>query len=261
MPLEYVVEEGVGLIRLNRPDVLNAFDEELGLSTLEAVNSASADGSVRCVVITGAGRAFSSGEDLSTLSEDYRAGDVPDLGATLVSRYNPLIRAIRSAPKPVVAALNGVAAGAGASIALACDFRIASERAKITLAFIKVGLIPDSGAIWLLSKMVGSARAWELCATGDAVSAADALSWGLVNKVVPDDHFHDEWRAYARSLASGPTRAYALTKMLANNALERTLIEQLDAEVSAQSEAGQTLDHLEGVQAFLEKRAPNFRGE
>lgn len=175
-------------------------------------------------------------------------------------RYNPLIRAIRAAPKPVVAALNGVAAGAGASIALACDFRIASQHAKLILAFIKVGLVPDSGGLWFLIRMVGAARAWELAATGAPLSAEDALGLGLVSKVVAADNFDEEWKDFARSLATGPTRALALTKSLLDDAARLTLDEQLDREVEAQSEAGRTSDHLEGVRAFLGKRPPSFWG-
>ena len=258
--LEYEVSDGVGLIRFNRPDVLNAFNDELGYAALDAVSSAADDDSVRCIVITGAGRAFSSGEDLGTLADGYRAGEVPDLGETLVKRYNPLIRAIRSAPKPVVAAVNGVAAGAGASVAFACDFRIASAKAKFVLAFIGVGLVPDSGAIWFLTKMVGTAKAWELAATGAPMSAEEALRLGVVTKVAALDDFEAAWQEFAAQLAAGPTRAYALTKTLANMAIDRSLVEQLDAEVSMQTEAGKTVDHLEGVQAFLEKRPPNFQG-
>src|ERR671918_396979 len=178
--LQYEVSDGVGLVTFNRPDVLNAFNDELGFAALDAVNGAADDDNVRCIVITGAGRAFSSGEDLGTLADGYRAGEVPDLGETLVKRYNPLIRAIRSAPKPVVAAVNGVAAGAGASVAFACDFRITSEKAKFVLAFVDVGLVPDSGAVWFLTKMVGTAKAWELAATGAPLSADEALRLEVV---------------------------------------------------------------------------------
>jgi 2-(1,2-epoxy-1,2-dihydrophenyl)acetyl-CoA isomerase len=259
--LEYVASDGVGLITFNRPDVLNAFNDELGFAALEAMNSAAADENVRCVVMTGTGRAFSAGEDLGALSEAYRAGEVPDLGETLVKRYNPLVRAIRSAPKPVVAAVNGVAAGAGASIALACDFRIASEKAKFILAFVDVGLVPDSGGLWFLTKMVGTAKAWELAATGAPLPADEALRLGVVNKVATVEDFEPTWREFVGRLAAGPTRAYALIKSLANVAIDRSLVEQLDAEVSIQTEAGKTIDHLEGVQAFLEKRPPNFQGQ
>ena len=260
MSLTVEVDGGVAVITLNRPDVLNAFNDELGLALVDEVTKASDDESVRCIVITGAGRAFSSGEDLGALSQGYEAGEVPDLGQTLVRRYNPLIRAVRAAPKPVVAAVNGVAAGAGASLALACDFRIASERAKLVLAFIKVGLIPDSGGLWFLAKMVGAAKAWELGATGDPLGAEEALRLGLVTKVVSAEDFEKEWRAFAAGLAAGPTRAYAITKRLVNGALDRSLDEQLDEEVGAQTEAGRTADHLEGVQAFLAKRRPDFTG-
>jgi 2-(1,2-epoxy-1,2-dihydrophenyl)acetyl-CoA isomerase len=245
MVVEYSVEQGVAAIVLNRPEVLNAFDDELGFALLDRVREASADDSVRCIAITGAGRAFCSGEDLGALAGGYESGNPPELGSTLTDRYNPLIRALRSTPKPVVAAVNGVAAGAGASLALACDYRIASEKAKFVLAFIKVGLVPDSGAVWFLTNMVGEARAMELATTGRPVDAQEALSLGLVNEVVTPDELENRW----------------LTKELVYRASERSLDEQLDAEVIAQASAGSTSDHLEGVQAFLSKRSPRFRGK
>lgn len=260
MSIGYSVEGGVAVVLLDRPDVLNAFDDTMGAEMLAAVQKAVADDGVRCMVVTGAGRAFCSGEDLGALSAQYERGEVPELGRTLVDRYNPLIRAIRSAPKPVVAAVNGVAAGAGASLAFACDFRIASEHAKFLLAFIKVGLVPDSGAVWFLTKLIGGARAWELAATGRPVGAEEALALGLVTEVVPAEAFEERWRTLAQELASGPTRAFALTKQLVDAATEHSLDEQLDLEVKAQTEAGRTADHLEGVQAFFAKRRPEFRG-
>jgi 2-(1,2-epoxy-1,2-dihydrophenyl)acetyl-CoA isomerase len=260
MALDYSTDGGVAVVRLNRPEVLNAFNDELGFAALDAVQKASKDESVRCIVMTGTGRAFSAGEDLGALAESYKAGDVPGLGNTLVDRYNPLIRAIRDAPKPVLAAVNGVAAGAGASIAFACDFRIAVENAKFSLAFVKVGLVPDSGGIWFLTKMVGAARAWELAATGDPITAERCLELGIVNKVARADDFETAWRSWAQDLAAGPTRAYALIKDLLNGATNRSLEDQLEAEVEAQSAAGRSKDHLEGVQAFLGKRAPEFEG-
>lgn len=261
MGIDHTLEGGVAIVTLNRPEVLNAFDDELGFAVLDAVRRAADDPAVRCIVITGAGRAFSSGEDLGALSEGYAAGRAPDLGSTLRDRYNPLIRAIRAAPKPVVAAVNGVAAGAGASLALACDFRIASEHAKLVIAFVKVGLVPDSGAVWWLTKMVGASKAWELSATGDPLSAEQAFAMGLFHRVVPADQFESEWRTFAAELAAGPTRAYALMKRLVEDATHVTLDEQLDREVDAQAAAGRTNDHMEGVKAFLEKRPPEFRGD
>lgn len=260
MPVEYEVDGSVAVLTLNRPEVLNAFDDEHGRALLDALDRAAGDDSIRCIVITGAGRAFSAGEDLGALQGIYESGSAPPLGDTLADRYNPLVRAVRSAPKPVVAAINGVAAGAGASLALACDFRIASDKAKLTLAFIKVGLVPDSGGLWFLTRMVGVARAWELAALGDPIDAGEALSLGIVNRVVSSEEFEAAWRDFARRLAAGPTRAYALTKELANAAPERSLAEQLDLEVGAQTEAGKTQDHLEGVRAFLAKRPPDFKG-
>jgi 2-(1,2-epoxy-1,2-dihydrophenyl)acetyl-CoA isomerase len=260
MPVAYDIDGAVAVVTLDRPDVLNAFDDEMGAAALEAVQKAAADDGIRCIVITGAGRAFSSGEDLGALTKTYEAGEAPDLGDTLVRRYNPLIRAIASAPKPVVAAVNGVAAGAGASVVLACDLRIASEKAKLVLAFIKVGLVPDSGAVWFLSKMLGSARALELAMSGDPVDAQRALELGLFTRVAPIEEFDQTWRAFAQELADGPTEAYALTKSLTAKAENRTLEEQLAAEVDAQTTAGKTSDHLEGMQAFFEKRRPGFKG-
>lgn len=260
MVLGYEVTHGVATITFQRPDVLNAFNDELGGAVLEAVNKASSDQAVRCIVLTGAGRAFCSGEDLGALAEGYARGEAAPLGNVLVDRYNPLIRAITSAPKPVVAALNGVAAGAGASIALACDFRIASEEAKLVLAFVKVGLVPDSGGIWFLTKMVGAAKAWELCALGDPVPAEEALRLHLVNRVVAAGEFQQAWQEFSSKLAAGPTRAFALIKQSQRSAMEKSLDDQLDFECELQAAAGASRDHLEGVQAFLAKRRPDFEG-
>lgn len=260
MTLQRTLDEGVAVLTLNRPDVLNAFDDDMGMALLDAVRDAARDPAVRSIVITGSGRAFSAGEDLAPLSDQYRRGEVPDLGDTLTNRYNPLIRELRAAPKPVIAAVNGIAAGAGASLALACDFRIASDDAKLMLAFIRVGLVPDSGALWFLAKMVGAARALELGASGHPLDAQRGLELGLFNQVVPADEFEQTWRAFAARLASMATAAFALTKQLVNEALDRSLDGQLDAEVLAQSAAGRTTDHLEGVTAFFEKRKPEFQG-
>jgi len=260
MSLNYEIDGGVAVATLSRPDVLNAFDDELGHALVDTVRKAAADDSVRCLVITGAGRAFSSGEDLAALAGDYERGTAPELGQTLINRYNPLIRALRATPKPVVAAINGVAAGAGASLALACDFRIASDRAKLVLAFIKVGLVPDSGALWHLTRMVGTGTAFRLAATGAPIDADEALALRLVDRVVPADDFEEEWRSFAAELAAGPTQAYGITKHLVAFAAEHSLEEQLEEEVHGQTRAGKTDDHMEGVTAFLGKRAPRFTG-
>ncbi len=260
MPVGYEASDGVGVITLDRPDVLNAFNHEFGHEVLDAFERASNTEEIRCIVITGAGRAFSAGEDLGALAEIYEKGSVPELGDTLVDRYNPFIRAIRAAPKPVIAAVNGVAAGAGASIALASDYRIASEHAKLVIAFVKVGLVPDSGALWFLARMVGTSRAWELASSGRVMGAEEAEQCGIFHRVVPADEFESAWRSFAQELAQGPTRAYALTKQLLQGAAERSLDEQLDVEVEVQTEAGRTADHLEGVQAFLGKREPKYEG-
>lgn len=251
---------GICVLTLNRPDVLNAFDDALGRELIDGVSDAADDPEIRCIVITGAGRAFCAGEDLGPLADDYSAGRAPDLGTTLRDRYNPLIRAIRAAPKPIIAAVNGVAAGAGASLALACDYRVGSDKAHLILAFIKVGLVPDSGALWFLSKMIGTARAFNLAVTGEALSAEDALACGVFDEVAATEAFEATWRQAAQRFASGPTRAFALCKGLLNGATERSLDQQLELEIKAQSEAGHTEDHLAGVRAFFEKQEPVFRG-
>jgi len=260
MPVGYDFGDGVATVTFDRPEVLNAFDENLGRDALAAVRRAAGDESVRCVVLTGAGRAFSSGQDLAALRADYSDGATPDLSRILRDYYNPLIRAICGAPKPVVAALNGVAAGAGASIALACDFRIASEEAKLMFPFFAVALVPDSGALWFLARMIGHARAWDLVAAGAPVGAREALDLGLVNEVVGAEELGERCLAFAARLAAGPTGAYALTKALLYSAPETTLADALEREAQAQGQAGRTADHREGVEAWLAKRTPRFGG-
>jgi 2-(1,2-epoxy-1,2-dihydrophenyl)acetyl-CoA isomerase len=258
--LDYSVADGVAVLTLDRPEVLNALNHELGTKLLDAVTTAASDDDVRCLVLTGSGRAFCSGEDLAALAAGYEAGDAPDLGRVLKERYNPLILALRRAPKPVMAAVNGVAAGAGASIVLACDFRIAAERARVLFPFVNVGLIPDSGTTWLLPRMIGSTRAWDLISTGRAVGADEAYRLGIFTEVVSSDRFEETWRSLANELAAGPTRAFALTKALVDGSWDHPLAEHLGDEARAQAEAGATADHLAGVRAFLAKEAPTFEG-
>jgi 2-(1,2-epoxy-1,2-dihydrophenyl)acetyl-CoA isomerase len=260
MPVDSSVTDGIAVITLDRQETLNSFDDGFGAEFLAAVEAASADPTARCIVISGAGRAFSAGEDLGALQSIYEKGETPPLGDTLIRRYNPTIRAITSARKPVVAALNGVAAGAGASIALACDYRVASERAKLVLAFITAGLIPDSGAIWFLARMIGTARAFHYATTAEPIDAETGTRLGLFDEVATVDGFEQAWRGFAARLAAGPTEAYAIAKELVYASTERSLHEQLELEVDAQTRAGRTADHLEGVRAFLEKRPPDFHG-
>lgn len=255
---------GVATLTLNRPDKLNAFDEALLGALAAALKQAARDAAVRCIVITGAGRAFSAGQDLGAVRARAE-GDAAATGgmsfrAHLEQGYNPVIRAIRSVEKPVVAAVNGVAAGAGASLALACDLRLASERASFIQSFVNVGLVPDSGSTWFLPQMLGFARAFELAVTAERLSAADALSLGLVNRVYPEDRFQAEVAAYAADLAARPTRAIGLTKRAMNRAPGLSLDQALAYEAQLQEIAGRSADHGEGLAAFLEKRTPRFSG-
>lgn len=259
--LTYAVADHVATITLNRPESYNAFSDQLTTELADALKSAGRDRDVRAIIITGAGKAFSSGQDLAELKERYQPGYVPELSKDLRKRYNPIIETIASMPKPTIAAVNGVAAGAGCSLALACDMRIASEHAAFMEVFVNVGLIPDSGSTYFLPRLVGHARAMELCCTGRKVDAQEAERIGLVNRTVPADDLMDEAKKLAGTMAALPGRAIALTKRLLNQSMTNDLAAQLAAEAFDQETAGRTADHMEGVTAFLEKRKPSFTGQ
>jgi 2-(1,2-epoxy-1,2-dihydrophenyl)acetyl-CoA isomerase len=249
--------EGVLTLTLNRPDALNAFTVEMKEALLAALKEAARDRDVRVLVVTGAGRAFSAGQDL----KERQAPGVADLGSELRLRYNPIILAMRRLEKPIIGAVNGVAAGAGISLALACDIVIAAENATFIEAFARVGLVPDTGSTWFLPRLVGPARAAEMMFTADPVDAATAERIGLVNRVVPAEKLMDEANALAGRLAKAAPIALALAKRALNRALEARLEESLEFEAQLQTIAGRSKDHAEGVAAFVEKRAPQFRGE
>jgi 2-(1,2-epoxy-1,2-dihydrophenyl)acetyl-CoA isomerase len=251
--------EGVMTIELNRPDSLNAWDQALGEELLAAVREAASDAAVRAVVVTGAGRAFSSGADLKAGFEPTPGG-APDVRTRLTQRYHPIITGIRRMPKPVVAAVNGPAVGIGCSLALACDLILAAESAYFLLAFVNIGLVPDGGSSVLLPERVGFARAAEMAMLGERVPAAQALEWGLVNRVVPDAKLAGEARALAERLAAGPTASYAGSKRQLNAWRFARMEEQLELEASIQQEMAGSGDFREGVQAFLERRSPRFQG-
>jgi 2-(1,2-epoxy-1,2-dihydrophenyl)acetyl-CoA isomerase len=249
--------DGVITLTLNRPDALNAFTVEMKEALLAALKDAARDKSVRVVVLTGAGRAFSAGQDL----KERQGPDVNDLGTELRTRYNPIILAMRRLEKPIIGAVNGVAAGAGMSVALACDIVIAAESARFIEAFSRVGLVPDTGSSWFLPRLVGYARAAEMVFTADPIDAATAERIGLVNRVVPDDQLLAEANALAARLALAAPIALALAKRALNRALDSGLEEALEFEAQLQTIAGRSADQREGVAAFVEKRAPDFKGE
>jgi 2-(1,2-epoxy-1,2-dihydrophenyl)acetyl-CoA isomerase len=250
-------EAGIATVTLHRPDALNSLTVPMKQELLAALRGLERNAQVRAVVLTGAGRAFCAGQDLRERLEP----DAAPLGVELRERYNPIIRAMRSLPKPIVGAINGVAAGAGASIAMACDLRIASDTASFALAFGRVGLVPDSGATWFLPRLVGAARAAEIALLGDVVPASDAERIGLVSRVVPAGELAAEARAVAARLAAGAPRAIALTKRALDRAWDRDLDAALEYEAHLQDMAGRSKDHAEGMAAFLEKRPPRFTGE
>ena len=258
----YNVADGVATITLNRPDVLNAFTDAM-LDALDgALKQAERDAQARCVVITGAGRGFCAGQDLSDVKRrEAETGHAVSFAQHLRQKYNPIVTRIRTMEKPVIGAVNGVAAGAGASLALACDLRIASDKASFVLAFVRVGLVPDSGMNYFLTHLVGYARAFELAATGGRLSAEEALRLGVVNRVVPVEGFADAAQGWARELAQSATRAIGLTKRAMNRALVASVEDVLEYEAMLQEIAGRTTDHQEGVAAFLEKRPPHFTGQ
>lgn len=251
------VADRIATITLDRPDALNALTIPMKQALLDALDDVAAAADVRAVILTGAGRAFCAGQDLRERLEP----DAPSLGVELRERYNPIVRAMRSMSKPIVGAINGVAAGAGASLAFACDLRIASEDATFVLAFGRIALVPDSGATWTLPRLVGLAKASEMALLNDPVSAAEALRIGLVSKVVPGGSLLDEARALAVRLAAGAPAALAATKRLLESGVASDFEAALDAETAAQDRLGAAADHAEGLSAFLEKRPPQFRGE
>jgi 2-(1,2-epoxy-1,2-dihydrophenyl)acetyl-CoA isomerase len=249
--------DAVLTITLNRPDALNSFTVEMKEALLAALKDAARDKEVRAIVLTGAGRAFSAGQDL----KERQAPGVSALGTELRVRYNPIILAMRRLEKPIVGAINGVAAGAGISIAMACDIVIASDKASFIEAFTRVGLVPDTGSTWFLPRLVGAARAAEMMLTAEPVDATTAERIGLVNRVVPADQLMQEATALATKLAQAAPIALALTKRALNRAYEMNLEEALDFEAQLQTIAGRSKDHVEGVAAFVEKRPAKFRGE
>jgi 2-(1,2-epoxy-1,2-dihydrophenyl)acetyl-CoA isomerase len=255
--LRVEVADSVATLTLDRPDALNSLTVPLKEELLATFRRLGRDRDVRALILTGAGRAFCAGQDLR---ERLEPGATP-LATEVRERYNPLILAMRSLGQPIIGAINGVAAGAGASLAFACDIRIAAENASFLLAFGRIGLIPDSGATWFLPRLVGPAKAAEIALTGDALSAADAERFGLVARVVPSESLPDEARALAVRLASGAPRAIALTKRALNRSWDATLEESLDYEAWLQGVAGATDDHREGLAAFVEKRPPRFSGK
>src|SRR4051795_4132648 len=254
---------GAAKVELNRPETMNAWNRHFGVDLLAAIEAVAADDEVRAVMITGAGRGFSSGADLKEMgSNDDRTPDGHwNVRATLTERYHPIITAIRTMPKPVVAAVNGPAVGIGLSLALAADLIVAAESAYFLLAFVNIGLVPDGGSTAFLPARIGYARAAEMAMLGERVPAEQALEWGLINRVVPDDELEGACDAVLQLLAQGPTTSYAGSKRLLNRRMYAGLAEQLEAEADQQREQGSTQDFREGVTAFVEKRPPQFTGE
>lgn len=252
----YEKESGVATLTLNRPQSLNAFVPQMNREVLEALKDGERDKAVHCCVITGAGRAFCAGQDLKSRTSDQKGA----LGASLREKYNPMIRQIRQMEKIVIAAVNGVAAGAGCNLALACDLRVASEEAKFIQSFVRVGLAPDSGGSFLLPRIVGLSKAMELLLLGETVDAQEARRIGLVAKVFPAAEFAQSTRALAATVARAP-RGIGLIKRAVNHAMLRDLESDLDYEAHLQEIAGRSSDYDEGVRAFLEKRTPVFTGK
>lgn len=254
--LNYALREGVATIHLNRPEVYNALNDEITYELQDALKQVTKDSNVRVVVLTGEGKAFCSGQDLKATAGGAKRSFIDSLH----KRYNPIIKAMRELPKPIIGRLNGVAAGAGCSLALACDVLVASENATLIEVFINIGLVPDSGSSYFLPRLVGRAKAFEWCSMGSRINAAEAATLGLVNKVVPVDMLDEAVKEYTDYFASAPTRSIGLIKKMLNKSNTATLEEMLEYEAYCQEIAGNSEDYREGVKAFLEKRKPVFTG-
>ncbi len=254
--LLFSTADGVATLVLNRPDKLNSFDRQMSYEVIDALDRCAADASIRAVLITGEGRAFSAGQDLAeAIAPGTKIEDI------LTTQYNPIVRRIRDLKKPVIAAVNGVAAGAGANIAFACDLTLAAENANFIQSFINIGLIPDSGGTFTLPRLVGMQRAFGQMILAPKVSANEAVAQGLIWRAVPASELMNEAEALAKQLATMPTKAIALTKEALNRSLTNDLSNQLEVENELQTIAGRSHDYNEGVKAFLEKRKPEYKGE
>lgn len=258
--IKFEIAAGIATLTLNRPDKLNSFTQAMHLEVREALAQLRADKSVRVLLLTGAGRGFCAGQDLGDRAV-APGGDAVDLGESVEKFYAPLVLALRELPMPVICAVNGVAAGAGANLALACDIVLAAKSASFIEAFCKLGLIPDTGGTWHLPRLIGHARATGLAMLGEKLSAERAEQWGLIWKAVPDEELMNEAMAMAKHFASAPTKGLAFTKRALQASYGNTLADQLKLEGEMMRELGYSHDYREGVDAFINKRAPNFKGE
>ncbi len=255
--IKFNIENGVGIIILNRPDKFNSFVRQMALDLQARLDDCEKNTEVRAIYLTGEGKAFCAGQDLAEAIDP----NLTDLNKIVEEHYNPIIERLRSIEKPIICAVNGVAAGAGANLALACDIVFAAKSASFIQAFSKIGLIPDSGGTYFLPRLIGYQKATALMFLGDKVMADDAEKMGMIYKVVADENLHTEAMKSAQQLAKMPTKGIGLTKRLLNQTYNNTLTEQLALENELQTIAGSTYDYNEGVNAFLEKRSPNFKGE
>lgn len=258
--IEFSIENGVATLALNRPDSLNSFTTQMHAEVREALHKVSENPEVRCLLLTGNGRGFCAGQDLNDRAVTAHGGP-PDLGESVEKNYNPLIRTLMTMPKPVICAVNGVAAGAGASIALACDIVFAARSASFIQVFSKIGLVPDSGGTWNLPRAVGLPRAKGLALLGDKLPAEKAEAWGMIWQCLDDEDLMPEARKLAEYLATQPTRGLGRIKQLINASTARTLDDELEQERQAMQELGQSADYAEGIAAFIQKRKPEFKGE